>query len=180
MQSRFYGSERGSLTFGEFAPVWAERAGKLILNEVEEPHEDNIVTLLTLALFWYMEGAWRKFFIYKGGKKGLLITTKADIILGIALQTANLLCLVNNSQNGKTPLESELSRRRFWACYLTNCHISNSMFLFGTDGRARSLPLPWPEADFEVGSSESAPVTFGSGLSNGGIHGELIRAMTFW
>lgn len=45
---------------------WAERAGKLVFEEVESVNEDNIVTFLNLSLFWYSQGSWRRAYIHRG------------------------------------------------------------------------------------------------------------------
>jgi hypothetical protein len=45
---------------------WAKRAGKLVLQEAEELHEDNVVTFCNLALFWHAEGSWRIALLHKG------------------------------------------------------------------------------------------------------------------
>ena len=45
---------------------WAKRAGKLVLQEAEELHEDNVITFCNLALFWNSEGSWRIALLHKG------------------------------------------------------------------------------------------------------------------
>lgn len=45
---------------------WARRAGKLVFQEVEDLHEDSIVTFCTLALFWASQGSWRIALLHKG------------------------------------------------------------------------------------------------------------------
>ena len=45
---------------------WAQRAGKLVFQEAEDLHEDNIATFCNLALFWHSQGSWRKSYLYKG------------------------------------------------------------------------------------------------------------------
>lgn len=64
---RFYRDDAGkhSLLEHGFSIEWAKRAGKLVCSELEEPVEENIVTFLNLALFWYSQGEWQKTFIYK-------------------------------------------------------------------------------------------------------------------
>lgn len=74
MESSFHNDEKGKLPFKEFAHVWAERAGKLALNEIETPNEDNLVTFSTLTLFWYSQGSWRRSFIHKGIRVPLQMT----------------------------------------------------------------------------------------------------------
>ena len=45
---------------------WAKRAGRLVLQEAEELHEDNVVTFCNLALFGHAEGSWRIGLLHKG------------------------------------------------------------------------------------------------------------------
>lgn len=65
---RFYRDASGQATLKEhgFMIEWAQRAGKLVFQEVEDLDEDNIVTFLTLGLFWHSQGAWRTCYLYKG------------------------------------------------------------------------------------------------------------------
>ncbi|KAF5614770.1 uncharacterized protein FTJAE_13605 [Fusarium tjaetaba] len=49
-----------------FASEWAECAARLVLKEVEKPNEDNVISFLILALFWYSQGNWRRSYIHKG------------------------------------------------------------------------------------------------------------------
>ena len=66
----FYEGENGKnwLKDHRFMLEWAQTAGKLVLREVEELHEEDIVTFLNLALFWHTQGSWMKCFIHKGAK----------------------------------------------------------------------------------------------------------------
>jgi hypothetical protein len=45
---------------------WAQRAGKLVFQEAENLHEDNVVTFCNLALFWHSQGSWRISLLHKG------------------------------------------------------------------------------------------------------------------
>ena len=40
--------------------TWAERASQLAFQEAQLPREENIVSLLTLTLFWYSRGNYRR------------------------------------------------------------------------------------------------------------------------
>jgi hypothetical protein len=66
--SSFYRDAKGnpSLNEHDFGTEWAERASKLVLQDVENPTEDNLVTFLNLTLFWYSQGSWRRSYIHKG------------------------------------------------------------------------------------------------------------------
>lgn len=68
--SSFYQDENGKnwLKDHGFMLEWAQTAGKLVLREVEELHEEDIITFLNLALFWHTQGSWRKCYIHKGAK----------------------------------------------------------------------------------------------------------------
>lgn len=65
---RFYRDTAGQATLKEhgFMTDWARRAGKLVLQEAEELHEDSVVTYVNLALFWHAEGLWRLALLHKG------------------------------------------------------------------------------------------------------------------
>lgn len=45
---------------------WANRAGALVFQEAETPHEENLVTFMNLALLFYSHGLWRRSYIHKG------------------------------------------------------------------------------------------------------------------
>ncbi|KFZ17772.1 hypothetical protein V501_01572 [Pseudogymnoascus sp. VKM F-4519 (FW-2642)] len=147
-----------------FSTQWAERAGKLAFQEVESPNEDNIVAFINLALFWYSQGSWRRSYIHKGN----------------ALQLAHLLGFGTERPDKEGSLESEIQRRRFWACYLMNCHAPESMSVPEISKTAQKLRLPWRDEDFEAGFCAEPGVSLDSGQSNGGIFSELVKAMTYW
>ena len=48
-----------------FSGEWAERASKIVLQEADDPQDDNIVALINLAHFWYSQGAWQRFYLHK-------------------------------------------------------------------------------------------------------------------
>lgn len=68
MRHSFYRDKNGQATLKEhgFMIDWAQRAGKLVLQEAEDLHEENIVTFLNLALFWHSQGSWRISYLHKG------------------------------------------------------------------------------------------------------------------
>ena len=45
---------------------WAQRAGKLVFQEAEALHEENVVTFCNLCLFWLAQGSWRLAYLHKG------------------------------------------------------------------------------------------------------------------
>lgn len=75
---------------------------------------------------------------------------------------------------------TEKDRRRFWACYLMNCHTSDPMSLGTSASKIKDFTLPWREEDFDMGLLQSPTTTLASGQSNGDIFGELIKALTLW
>ncbi|KAL2061377.1 hypothetical protein VTL71DRAFT_7650, partial [Oculimacula yallundae] len=147
-----------------FATEWAESGARLVLQEVEKPTEDNIVSFLILALFWYSQGNWRRSYIHKGN----------------AIHTAHILRLNNSRSDDHNPLKAELSRRRFWACFLMKCHSLESMSAIDTPAMITSLPLPWDESDFAVGTSAHPPMLLNTQSNDNGIYSTLVRAMSYW
>lgn len=65
---RFYRDPNDHLSLLEngFAYEWAERAGRLAFQEAESPREENIVSFINLALFWYSEGEFRRSNMHEG------------------------------------------------------------------------------------------------------------------
>jgi hypothetical protein len=74
--------------------------------------------------------------------------------------------------------ESEVRRRRFWACYLMHCHAID--FTMGMGHSPSKLTLPCREEDYDAGLPGHPKVCLSSGESNGGIFCELVKALTFW
>lgn len=66
---------------------WAERAGRLVNQELPELHEDNFVTCVNLSLFWHSQGSWRIAHLYKG--EGKTITELTLILCRKCLQLAD-------------------------------------------------------------------------------------------
>lgn len=77
-------------------------------------------------------------------------------------------------------LESEVQRRRLWACYLMHCQNCERLVLFEPIADILNLPLPWPEEDFESGVSTCPQASLESLQSNGGTFSELIKVITLW
>ena len=81
--SSYYRDRNGtySLRDHDFMIEWANRAGKLVFQNVQNCCEDNIVTFCILGLFWYTQGKWRLCYLYKGricqsDKGGFSLTTQ--------------------------------------------------------------------------------------------------------
>lgn len=45
---------------------WANKAGELVFQNMQDFQEDNLVTFFNLALFWHSQGSWRTSYLYKG------------------------------------------------------------------------------------------------------------------
>ncbi|KAH7148209.1 hypothetical protein EDB81DRAFT_791762 [Dactylonectria macrodidyma] len=164
--ANFYRDEDGQATLKEDGSMieWAKRAGRLVFQEIEELSEENLVTFSNLALFWHSQGSWRISQLHKGN----------------AYQTLYIMGLGPIVSRNENSLESEIRRRRFWACYLMHCYSPERLALFEPIANMENLPLPWPEEDFEAGMSQCPTVSLKSQQSNGGIYCELIRGLTFW
>ncbi|KAH7011168.1 hypothetical protein EDB80DRAFT_711345 [Ilyonectria destructans] len=164
--ANFYRDITGQATFKENGSMieWAKKAGRLVFQEAEDLHEENIVTFSNLALFWHSQGSWRISQLHKGNAYQLLY------IIGLGSKVPST----------ESSLESEIRRRRFWACYLMHCYSSERLTLFEPIANMENLPLPWTEEDFQAGISRCPSVSLKSGQSNGGIFGELIKGLTFW
>ncbi|KAJ6155775.1 hypothetical protein N7470_006341 [Penicillium chermesinum] len=49
------------------AVEWAAEAAKLVFADIENPSEENLVTFLTLGLFWSSQNDWKRLEIHSGG-----------------------------------------------------------------------------------------------------------------
>ncbi|KAI1421451.1 hypothetical protein F5Y12DRAFT_705530 [Xylaria sp. FL1777] len=147
-----------------FMLEWAQRAGKLVFQDVEELAWENVVTFMNLALFWHSQGSWRRAYLYKGN----------------AFLVWDLLGLGPKARQIENSLEPEIRRRRFWACYIMRCHTSDNDAQFEPKGDLLKLPLPWPDADFDVGMAGPPHVSLSSQGSSDSIFAELIKASTIW
>jgi hypothetical protein len=100
--------------------------------------------------------------------------------LGNGAQTARLLGLSIDRPGANESLGAELSRRRFWACYLMEAHSSDTVFTTRTPPESvANLTLPCRDEDFNAGCPRD-PTCLGAFRSNGSVYGELTNAMTLW
>ena len=106
--------------------------------------------------------------------------SQAHPITGNASQLVHIIGLGSETICMDNSWESEIRRRRFWACYLMRCHNSERFLLLEPDADILNLALPWPEEDFDAGVSKCPRVSLESVQSNGGIFSELIKALTLW
>lgn len=100
-------------------------------------------------------------------------------VTGNAYQILNIKRLGADTATQNT-WESDLRRRRLWACYLMHCHNNEKLSNFEPLVTLPNLPLPWPEDDFEGGLANANPSNLTSTESNGGIYAELARGLTLW
>jgi len=77
-------------------------------------------------------------------------------------------------------LEFEVRRRRFWACYLTQCALGESLTVFESITDVLKFTLPWGESDFDAGTAQDSDTYLDSGRTDGRIFAELIKAFTMW
>ncbi|OCT45727.1 hypothetical protein CLCR_01572 [Cladophialophora carrionii] len=99
---------------------------------------------------------------------------------GNAAQISHLLGLGIERLGVEDSLESEVRRRRFWACYLMHCHAIELGVLVRTGDNILRLTMPWKEEDYEAGLPTCPRVCLKSGGSTGSLYGELVKALTFW
>ncbi|KIW10893.1 hypothetical protein PV08_10192 [Exophiala spinifera] len=165
LAAKFFRDPKGSAVLVEngFCREWAEEAGRVALQEVESPCSENIVVFLNLSLFWYSMDDYRR----------------AAVQSGIASSTAWTIGLPFARQEVAEPLQAEIRRRRFWACYLLNAFLQDSLFpKVPTEAMLRAS-LPCRQEDFDRGRPQGG-VTLKSGESSQSIYAELIRAMAVW
>ncbi|KAI1346479.1 hypothetical protein F5Y01DRAFT_297708 [Xylaria sp. FL0043] len=146
-----------------FMLEWAQKAGKLVLQDAEELIWENVVTFMNLALFWHSQGSWRRAYFHKGNAFLLLD------LLGLGPKSGQ----IDNS------LESETRRRRCWACYIMHCHTFDNSPQFEMKGDILQLPLPWLDEEFDAGAAALSRVSLSS-EGRGGVFAELIKAATIW
>jgi len=83
-------------------------------------------------------------------------------------------------QGAVRTIAAELSRRRFWACFLIMSFGSKVEFVAKDFSNVfEKIPLPCPESQFDsaFASTGSQPVV---GREEKSIYAELIHAMTLW
>ncbi|KAI8660008.1 hypothetical protein NCS56_01219400 [Fusarium sp. Ph1] len=147
-----------------FMIEWAKKAGKLVFQDAEELHEDNLVTFFNLALFWHSQGSWRVSYLHKGN----------------ACQLIHIIGLGSPRSRNAGLLTSEIRRRRLWACYLMHCFSSEKLFRFDSIADIQALALPWPEPDFRQGASKAPSSYLNLKGNSRSIFAELIRGLTLW
>lgn len=103
-----------------------------------------------------------------------------DTTIGNACQLLHITGGGDQPPHEDDPLESEIRRRRLWACYFMHCYSSEKLFNFDAVVDIDTLPLPWTEEDFEAGVSASLSTSLCFDQRNGGIFSHLIEGMRLW
>lgn len=147
------------------ARIWAERAGKLVLAEFDQPTEDNIVTCLNLTWFWFSVGHWERTLVYEA----------------ISASTSRLLGLVGGPHLLETSLSAELSRRRCWATFIINQYVTQGASASLNLSQFRNLPLPCEE---NASLSRQIPTTFStvesSNQGGSSFFNKIIKGSDLW
>ena len=160
---------------------WAKRAGRLVFQEAEELHEDNVVTFCNLALFWNSQGSWRIALLHKGMFEGHNSPHPTNHQYKAMLcQLLHTIGLGSKTLRHETSFQAEVRRRRFWACYLTHCHLGEMTQPF-EPWVMKEMALPWPETDFKR-QALTVPQAYleDSEPSSGSVFEELARVLTIW
>lgn len=163
--AKFHRDANGRLALLEdgFCIEWAERASRLAFKEAEAPREENTVLFLVLALFWYSMGQFRRSSMHE------CCATNTAVVLG----------LLTERRGKEHTLDSEMRRRRFWACFLLCCFQSESLLPRSPTEKMLELSLPWRDEDFQLGHAQDL-VPMKSEQSTGSSYAELVRATILW
>lgn len=62
----------------------------------------------------------------------------------------------DKEQQKNEAVEVEVLRRRFWSWHIMHCHSTEGSGALEPVGDILSLPLPWSEEDFTVGTWSSS------------------------
>lgn len=111
---------------------------------------------------------------------GLIVTT-----VGCASNTAFVIGMPTHrkgpGQQDSDFLQSEMTRRRFWGCYVLSCFQAWTLFPKTPSEAILNLPLPCRDDDFETGLP-FAPSTFTlkSEQAEESTYAELIKVIALW
>ncbi|KAF2102508.1 hypothetical protein NA57DRAFT_52077 [Rhizodiscina lignyota] len=162
----FYRDAAGNhvLTDAGFGHEWATRAADLVSQKLGEPEEENIVTFINVALYWYSEGKWRKCYIYKWN----------------GVEIAYVLGIPSRRRETAETLGTELSRRRFWACFCIMSFGAKPLFLANNSlDLLENVPLPCSDQGYENGTSTNETERTAA-LGDDSVYADLIRALALW
>ncbi|KAI1113205.1 hypothetical protein F5Y14DRAFT_227411 [Nemania sp. NC0429] len=96
-----------------------------------------------------------------------------------AANTAVVLGLLTERRGKEHTLDSEIRRRRFWACFLLSCFQSESLLPRSPTEKMLELSLPCRDEDFQLGHAQDL-VPIKSEQSTGSFYAELVRATILW
>ncbi|KIY01449.1 uncharacterized protein Z520_03001 [Fonsecaea multimorphosa CBS 102226] len=123
---------------------WAIRAGKEVLQDIDQPTFESVQTCEMLTLYWFSAGESQRNTMFSG------IAYKAACTLGLDLSEP-LTATGESPASGISPswLEAEAVRRCFWAVWFTQC-INSDHSVVGTtyNDRVMNLSLPIAENSF--------------------------------
>src|SRR5262245_17669828 len=100
-------------------------------------------------------------------------------MIGCASNTAFVIGLRTNRKGNQDSLAAEISRRRFWACYLLSTFQAWTLFPKTPSEAVLTLRLPCQDDDFDVGLPQGK-FTLTSGKGNDSIFAELVKVITLW
>uniref|UniRef100_A0A8H7N2M0 Zn(2)-C6 fungal-type domain-containing protein n=1 Tax=Bionectria ochroleuca TaxID=29856 RepID=A0A8H7N2M0_BIOOC len=146
------------------AQSWAEEAGRRVFAHVDDPTEENIVTFINLALFWYSRGQWQRMMVFESN----------------AQCTWRLLGLENGRDNGATTVKAELSRRRFWACILIKQFVTRSTSPELDIRLLEKVSLPSDDKLFEENKIPQHQFTWCDPGRTPNFYNELIKLGSLW
>lgn len=168
-----------------FSFEWAAQAGSLVFAQVDDPHEENIVTFINLALFWYSEGEWRRSAVYQckslqpgyGLAMGDADNNPPYTANGVLI--ARLLKRPDPRQELPETLQLETQRRRLWACFLIKSFCSECQPEWDSFEVGRQPRLPCTEENYTgITGNSNLPTT--NDFRNASEFGELVNIMTLW
>lgn len=178
LASSFYqnSDEASPFRANGFSREWAERAARLLFQEVEQPDEEKVVSFTNLCLFWYSHGDWQRAAVHEGNALiHLRLTGLSETVPGVA-----------PGRVAEQTLSAEMRCRRFWAAYVINQFVSEPTASFSW-GTISTMRLPCTEARFEVMSDASPPPpmalpwqTIRDDTRSESIFAEVVRITAFW
>ncbi|OQV04572.1 Fungal specific transcription factor domain-containing protein [Cladophialophora immunda] len=126
---------------------WAIRAGKEVLQDIDQPTFESVQTCEMLTLYWFSAGESQRNTMFSG------IAYKAACTLGLDSSEPST-ATEDSPASGISPtwLEAEAVRRCFWAVWFTQC-INSDHSVVGTtyNDRVMNLSLPIAESSFNEG-----------------------------
>ncbi|QKX63129.1 uncharacterized protein TRUGW13939_10297 [Talaromyces rugulosus] len=174
---KHYAVMRGLDNLGAVSETWALKAGKMALQEADQPTLYMIQTCQILSLYWFSKGDPRRNTMFSG------IGYRA--VRSIVIESKEMLCPGIFQPNG---IEAEKMRRLFWASWITNV-INSDHYTPGSaaDTLVLTLPLPVSENAF-LWSTEEPLATISQSSSKSqptrnrepSIMAEIMKILMIW